>query len=110
MDRIIEAALGALVLASTATAQAQPAAPWAAPQATAAPPPAPTRDEITSRQVRLLSPQQPTPEGILAPEPPIDIAAPLLRRIIPGLAVGMVELPPFLRHPPRILHLPSSSF
>jgi len=110
MDRIIEAALGALVLASTATAQAQPAAPWAAPQATAAPLPAPTRDEITSRQLRLLTPQEPTPEGILAPEPPIDIAAPLFRRIIPGLAEGMEELPPFLRDTSVKLHLRSFYF
>ena len=108
--RIIPAALGALVLAWTATAQAQPPAPSPAPETTAAPPPAPTLNEMLSRQLRLLTPQEPTPEGILAPEPPSEAAAPLFRRIIPNLAAGMEQLPPFLRDTSVKLHLRSFYF
>src|SRR5262245_14843456 len=105
-------ALGVLVVAWTATAQAQTPAPSPAPppQTTAAPTPAPTLNEILSRQLRLLTPEEHTPEGLLAPEPPIDIAAPLFRRIIPGLAEGMEELPPFLRDTSVKLHLRSFYF
>src|SRR5262245_42909594 len=110
MDRIIAAALGALVLAWTATAQAQPPAPSPAPETTAAPPPAPTLNEMLSRRLRLLTPQEPTPEGILAPEPPSEAAAPLFRRIIPHLAEGMEQLPPFLRDTSVKLHLRSFYF
>jgi len=110
MDRIVAAALGALVLAWTATAQAQPPAPSRAPETTAAPPPAPTLNEILSRHLRLLTPQEPTPEGILAPEPPSEAAAPLFRRIIPNLAEDMEQLPPFLRDTSVKLHLRSFYF
>ena len=110
MDRIIAAALGALVLAWTATAQAQPPAPSPAPETTVAPPPAPTLNEMLSRRLRLLTPQEPTPEGILAPEPPSEAAAPLFRRIIPNLAEGMEQLPPFLRDTSVKLHLRSFYF
>src|SRR5438309_2703772 len=110
MDRIVAAALGALVLAWTVTAQAQPPAPSRAPERSAAPPPAPTLNEILSRQLRLLTPQEPTPEGILAPEPPSEVAAPLFRRIIPNLAEGMEQIPPFLRDTSVKLHLRSFYF
>jgi hypothetical protein len=112
MDRIVAAALGALVLAWTATAQAQTPAPSPAPapETTAGPPPAPTLNEILSRQLRLLTPQEPTHEGILAPEPPSEAAAPLFRRIIPSLAEGIEQLPPFLRDTSVKLHLRSFYF
>lgn len=109
-NRIVAAAVGALALAWTATAQAQPPAPSPAPETTAAPPPAPTRDEILSRHLHLLTPQEPTPEGILAHEPTSQAAAPLLRRIVPGLAEAMEQLPPFLRDTAVKLHLRSFYF
>ncbi len=106
------AALGALLLVFAATVRAQTPAstPAPAPDATAAPPPAPTLNEILSRQLRPLNPEEPTPEGILAPEPPSQAAAPLFRRIIPGLAEGMEQLPPFLRDSSVKLHLRSFYF
>jgi len=109
---IVAAALGALVLVWAATAGAQTPAPSSAPapQTTAAPTPAPTLDEILARQQRLLTPEEPTPEGILAPEPPREAAPPLLRRIIPELAEGMEQLPPFLRDTAVKLHLRSFYF
>jgi len=111
VDRIIAAALGALVLAWIAKAQAQPPAPPSPPpETTVAPATAPTRDEILSRHLHLLTPQEPTPEGILAPEPPSEAAAPLLRRIIPALAERMEQLPPFLRDTSLKLHLRSFYF
>ena len=109
-NRIVAAAVGALALAWTATAQAQPPAPSPAPETTAAPPPAPTLDEILSRHLHLLTPQEPTPEGILAHEPTSQAAAPLLRRIVPGLAEAMEQLPPFLRDTAVKLHLRSFYF
>jgi hypothetical protein len=112
MDRIVAVALGALVLAWTATAHAQTPAPLPtpAPETTGAPPPTPTQDEILSRHQHLLTPEEPTPEGILAPEPPREAAVPLLRRIIPGLAESMERLPPFLRDTMVKLHLRSFYF
>ena len=76
--QLVGAAVGALVLAWTATGRAQ----------TPAPPPAPTPEtiaastsnEILLRHLHLLTPEEPTPEGILAPERPSQLAAPLLRR------------------------------
>lgn len=106
-DRIAAAAVGALVLAWTVTAQGQPTAPATAPapETTTAQPSALTRNEVLSRQLRLLTPQEPTPEGILAPESPSETSVPQLRRIIPGLAEAMEELPPFLRDTSLKLHL-----
>ena len=101
-----------LVLAWAATAQAQTSAPppTPAPESAAAPPPALSTNEILSRHLHFLTPQEPTPEGILAPEPPIAVAPPLLRRTIPGLAESMEELPPFLRDTSVRLHLRSFYF
>jgi len=96
LDLVVVAALGALVLAWTTTAQAQT--------------PAPTLDEILSRHLHLLTPQEPTPEGILAPEPTVRIGVPQLRRMVPGLAEGMEQLPPFLRDTSVKLHLRSFYF
>jgi len=107
---MIIAALAAVVLVWTATAYAQtsppPGAP--APQATAAPPPTP--DEIQSQHLQLLTPEEPTPEGILAPELPSEPAVPLLRQAIPRLAEGMEKLPSFLRDTAIKLHLRSFYF
>src|SRR5262245_45248208 len=101
-----------LVFAWTATAQAQTSAPppTPAPETTAAAPPSSTPNEILSRHLHLLTPQEPTPEGILAAEPPLKPAAPLLRRISPGLAEDMERLPPFLRDTSVRLHLRSFYF
>jgi hypothetical protein len=112
MGRIVAAGLGSLVLAWTATAEGQTpaAATVPAPETTAPPPPPPTLNESLSRQLRLLTPQEPTPEGILAPEPPSEAAAPLFRRIMPQLAEGMDQLPPFLRDMSITLHLRSFYF
>jgi hypothetical protein len=109
-NRIGAAAVGALALAWTATAQAQPPAPSPAPETTAAPPPASTRNEILSRHLHILTPQEPTPEGILAHEPSRETAVPLLRSTIPGLAESMEQLPPFLRDTQVKLHLRSFYF
>jgi hypothetical protein len=112
MGRIVSAAVGALLLAWTAAAQAQTTAPppTPAPETTAAQPPASTRDEILSRHLHILTPQEPTPEGILAHEPSRDTAVPLLRSTIPGLAESMEQLPPFLRDTQVRLHLRSFYF
>src|SRR5262245_34862092 len=110
MGRIVAAALVSLVLAWTATAQTTAPPPAPAPEPTAAPPTAPTREEILSRHLHFLTPQEPTPEGILAAEPVVQAAAPHLRRIIPGLAEDMEELPPFLRDTSVRLHLRSFYF
>jgi outer membrane porin, OprD family len=112
MDRIIAAGLGALVLAWTTTAQAQPPAPSPAPAAetTSAPAPAPSLDETLSRHLHVLTPQEPTPEGILAHEPAGEVAIPQLRQNVPGLAEGMEQLPPFLRDTSLKLHLRSFYF
>src|SRR5262245_9894030 len=109
---MIAAAFGALVLAWAAAAQAQTSAPPPAPasETTATPPPAPSPNEILSRHLHYLTPQEPTPEGILAPEPPGEAGAPQLRRIVPGLAEGMEQLPPFLRDMSVSLHLRSFYF
>src|SRR5215831_7287244 len=106
-DRIVVAAVGALVLVWSAIAHAQTSAPPSAPapEPTPAPPAAATRDEILSRHLHPLTPQEPTPEGILAPEPPVMAAVPQLRRIVPGLAEAMEQLPPFLRDTSVDLHL-----
>src|SRR5262245_10913000 len=105
-------ALGVLVVAWTATAQAQTPAPSPAPppQTTPAPPAPDPLDEILSRHQHFLTPQEPTPEGILAAEPPVQVAVPQLRRIVPGLAEDMEELPPFLRATSLKLHLRSFYF
>ena len=60
--RIVAAAVAALVFAWTATVHAQTAL---------ASPPAVAREEILSRHLHLLIPQEPTPEGILAAEPAV---------------------------------------
>ena len=105
--RIIAALLGTLVLGWTATVQAQTTAPTPAPapETTAL-----THNEILMRHLHLLTPQEPTPEGILAHEPTSQVAAPLLRRIVPGLAEAMEQLPPFLRDTMVKLHLRSFYF
>jgi len=102
----------ALVLAGITTAEAQTSAspPTPTPETAAAPPSAPTKNEVLSRHLHLLTPQEPTPEGILAPEPSVEPAAPLLRRLIPGLAEDMEQLPPFLRDTSVKLHLRSFYF
>jgi len=108
---LIAAAVGVLVLGWTATAQAQATGPppTPAPETTAAP----TRTEILSRHLHLLTPQEPTPEGILAPEPPSELASPLLRRTIPGLAEGIgaaaAILPRYVAQAPSALVLLQSS-
>ena len=109
-NRIVAAAVGALALAWTSTVHAQPPAPSPAPETTAAPPPASTHDEILSRHLHILTPQEPTPEGILAHEPSRETAVPLLRGSIPGLTESMEQLPPFLRDTSVKLHLRSFYF
>ena len=84
--------------------------PATAPDTTAAALPAATQDEILSRHLYLLTPQEPTPEGILTAEPPVQIGVPQLRRMVPGLAEGMEELPPFFRDTSVKLHLRSFYF
>ena len=112
MGGIVAIALGSLVLAWTATAQAQISAPppVTAPATTTTPPSAPTLNEMLSRHLHILAPQEPTPEGILAPEPAAKVAVPELRRIVPGLAEGMEQLPPFFRDTSVKLHLRSFYF
>src|SRR5262245_16935350 len=90
---IVAAALAALVVAWAASAQAQTSAPPVA------------QDAILSRHLHLLTPQEPTPEGILAPERSSEAAAPLLRRLSPAFAEGMEQLPPFFGDTSVKLHL-----
>ena len=90
-------ALGALLLAWTALARAQaPAAPAPAP---AAPYPgvplSATLPYWPEPPEHLVTPDLPLPPGDL----------PLLRRVVPGLATGMEQLPPFLRDTALSLHL-----
>lgn len=108
----VAAVVGALVLAWAAPAHAQSSAPSPAPppDVTPASQPAATVDEIVSRHLHVLTPQEPTPEGILAPEPPADVAAPQLRLLVPGLAEGMEQLSPFFRDTSLKLHLRSFYF
>lgn len=95
--RALAAALGALLLAWTAPARAQaPAAPAPSPEVPyPGVPLSPTLPYWPEPPEELLSPDQPLPPG--------DV--PLLRRVVPGLAEGMGQLPPFLRDTLLSLHL-----
>lgn len=82
-------ALGALLLAWTASARAQaPAAPAPAPEA-----------PYPGVPLSATLPYWPEPpEHLLTPEEPLPMGdPPLLRRVVPGLADGMAPLTPFLR-------------
>src|SRR5262245_59277680 len=89
---VASAAVGSVLLAWTPMACAQESG---SPATTTAPPAAATHEESLSQHLHVLIPQEPTPEGILATEPPAQLAAPDLRRMFPGFAEEMEELPPF---------------
>jgi len=88
--------LAALVIGWTAAARAQtPALP---------------AEDAASKHPQVLTPQEPTPEGILAVEPAAEIGNPQLRRLVPGLAEDSEELPPFVRDMYLRLHVRSFYF